>query len=86
VIPTRDNWRLLDQCLTSLEQRTAYRPLEVLVVDNQSAEPEAVRYLAAVDGRFGGIGARVVPFAEPFHFARMNNRAVPRPAASTCCS
>ena len=76
VIPTRDNWRLLDKCLTSLEQRTAYRPLEVLVVDNQSAEPEAVRYLAAVEGRFGGIGARVVPFAEPFHFARMNNRAV----------
>ena len=76
VIPTRDNWRLLDKCLTSLEQRTAYRPLEVLVVDNQSPEPEAVRYLAAVEGRFGGIGARVVPFAEPFHFARMNNRAV----------
>ena len=75
VIPTRDNWKLLDRCLRSLDERTAYRPLEVLVVDNQSSDPETVRYLAAVEERFRSLGARLVPYPHPFHFARMNNEA-----------
>jgi len=43
VIPTRNNWKLLDRCLRGLVERTTYRPLEVLVVDTRSDEPETVR-------------------------------------------
>jgi GT2 family glycosyltransferase len=68
VIPTRDNWRLLDRCLRGLETRTAYRALEVLVVDNDSREPDTVSYLAR-------LSHRVVRYPHPFDFARMNNVA-----------
>jgi O-antigen biosynthesis protein len=68
IIPTRDNWRLLKRCIDSLETRTTYRHFEVLVVDNQSREPETLKYLAQ-------LSHRVIPFAEPFNFARMNNVA-----------
>jgi GT2 family glycosyltransferase len=68
VIPTRDNWRLLDRCLRGLETRTAYRALEVLVVDNDSREPGTVSYLARLP-------YRVVRYPHPFDFARMNNLA-----------
>jgi len=68
VIPTRDNWRLLDRCLRGLETRTAYRALEVLVVDNDSREPGTVSYLARLPHR-------IVRYPHPFDFARMNNLA-----------
>ena len=68
IIPTRDNWRLLKRCIDSLENRTTYRNLEILVIDNQSQDTETLRYL-------GQLAHRVIPFAEPFNFARMNNMA-----------
>jgi GT2 family glycosyltransferase len=68
IIPTRDNWRLLKRCIDSLETRTTYRNLEILVIDNQSQDTETLRYLAQ-------LAHRVIPFAEAFNFARMNNMA-----------
>ncbi len=68
IIPTRDNWRLLERCVRSLEERTAYRAFEVLIVDNDSHDPETLEYLKRV-------GHRVVPYSGPFDFARMNNQA-----------
>src|SRR6185437_12314614 len=43
IIPTRDNWRLLRRCIDSLENRTAYPNLEILVIDNQSQDTETLR-------------------------------------------
>ncbi|MQA30638.1 MAG: glycosyltransferase [Luteitalea sp.] len=75
VVPTRDNWRLLERCVRSLEARTAYRPFEILIVDNDSRDPETLAYLERVPHR-------VVRFREPFNFARMNNRAAAAAAGS----
>jgi GT2 family glycosyltransferase len=68
IIPTRDNVRLLERCVRSLEERTAYRSFEVLIVDNDSQDPQTLQYLKQV-------GHRVVPYSGPFDFARMNNQA-----------
>jgi GT2 family glycosyltransferase len=68
IIPTRDNWRLLERCVRSLEERTAYRNYEILVVDNESKDAETVAYL-------GRVAHRVVAFPGPFNFALMNNCA-----------
>lgn len=76
IIPTRDRLDLLSRCVNGVLNRTAYRNLEVLIVDNGSAEPETAAYLAAIaaDPR-----VRVMRDDGPFNFARLNNRA----AAST---
>jgi GT2 family glycosyltransferase len=68
IIPTRDNRRLLERCIRSLEERTGYQAFEILVVDNQSQDPDTVAYL-------GRLRHRVISFAEPFNFSRMNNVA-----------
>ena len=54
--------------MRSLEERTAYQPFEILIVDNGSDDPETVEYL-------GRVSHRVLSFTEPFNFARMNNHA-----------
>jgi GT2 family glycosyltransferase len=68
IIPSQNNRRLLERCVRSLEERTAYQPVEILIVDNRSDDPPTLDYLE-------GLPHRVLPFDEPFNFARMNNRA-----------
>jgi hypothetical protein len=45
IVPTRDRVDLLRACLSTLEAQTAYRPFEVIVVDNGSERPETMAYL-----------------------------------------
>ena len=71
VIPTRDNVALLKNCVESIERLTTYRNYQILIVDNDSADPETVEYLASTPHR-------VVPFREPFNYSRINNFAVSR--------
>jgi GT2 family glycosyltransferase len=69
IIPTRDRIHLLRRCLAGILERTAYRNVEVVVVDNASVEPETLEFLASC-------GARVVRDPEPFNFARLCNVGV----------
>src|SRR5262249_3804077 len=68
IIPSRDRVHLLRRCLQSIEERTAYRHYEILVVDNDSREPQTLAYLAS-------LSHQVIRDGEPFNFARLNNRA-----------
>jgi O-antigen biosynthesis protein len=45
VIPTRDQAKLLEDCITGLRARTDYPELEIVIVDNGSTQPDAVRLL-----------------------------------------
>lgn len=73
VIPTRDQAEILTVCLSSILERTNYRTLEVIAIDNGSREPETARLLAEV-GRDPRV--RVLRDDRPFNFSALNNRAV----------
>jgi GT2 family glycosyltransferase len=70
VIPTRDCAELLAECLGGLKNRTDYRCFEIVVVDNGSTEPAAVRLLQkiATEPRI-----RVLQRPGPFNFSAMSN-------------
>jgi GT2 family glycosyltransferase len=70
VIPTRDNLGMLRRCLTGLRERTSYSHLEVVVVDNQSVEPETLAFLREVGAQ---PGVRVVRYDAPFNYSAINN-------------
>ena len=72
IIPTRDRAALLQACVESLLQKTAYAPFELLIVDNASTETEALAYLDQVarDPR-----VRVLHYEQPFNYAAINNFA-----------
>lgn len=72
IIPTRDGRDVLEPCVESLLAKTAYRPFELLVVDNQSRSPETLDYLASLERRRV---ARVLRFDAPFNFSALNNFA-----------
>jgi GT2 family glycosyltransferase/2-polyprenyl-3-methyl-5-hydroxy-6-metoxy-1,4-benzoquinol methylase len=71
VIPTRDRVDLLGPCVDSIRARTSYDAYDIVVVDNESEEPETREYLRRFEGT-------VIPYHAPFNFARMMNHALER--------
>jgi GT2 family glycosyltransferase len=72
IIPTRDRLDLLRPCIDSILSKTRYRPFEIIVIDNQSREPETLDYLA--EGPRRG-WFRTARYDAPFNYADMNNQA-----------
>jgi len=71
IIPTRDRLDLLRDCVRSIEERTAHRAWQILIVDNESCEPATLEYFAATRHR-------VARCATPggFNFAALVNFGV----------
>jgi GT2 family glycosyltransferase len=82
IIPTRDRLALLRRCIQSLDERTAYRPLELIVVDNESHERRTLRYLAELESSGA---ARVLRYPHPFNYAAMNNLAAQEARGTALC-
>lgn len=71
IVPTRDRVGLLRQCVDGLLHRTAYRPLEIVIVDNGSCEADTHAYLERLQRQSDNV--RVLRVDEPFNFARLCN-------------
>ena len=71
VVPTRDQVGLLRTCIEGL-LNTDYPHLEIIVVDNQSTDPETLEYLQYLPTQ----GVKVLPHPHPFNYSTINNRAV----------
>jgi glycosyltransferase involved in cell wall biosynthesis len=75
VIPTRDRAELVRLCVTSILEKTAYPDYEIIIVDNQSVEPESFMLFNELteDPR-----VRVLRYDAEFNFSAINNYAVTR--------
>lgn len=73
VVPTRDGVELLRRCVEGLRERTAYPNWEAVIVDNGSADLEALQFLAslATDQRF-----KVLRNAREFNYSALCNEGV----------
>src|SRR5262249_49901532 len=72
IIQPRNSRELRRRCLQTIAPACARGETEIIVVDNDSSEPEMLGFLAAIDGR----SARVLRVPGPFNFAHLNNIAV----------
>nr|WP_314876135.1 glycosyltransferase family 2 protein [uncultured Pseudomonas sp.] len=71
IVPTRDQYKLLRACIEGLLNNTDYPDLEVIIVDNQSSDPETLAYLTDVKDR----GVVLLSHPYPFNYSTINNRA-----------
>jgi GT2 family glycosyltransferase len=75
VIPTRDQAGLLEACLKSLFERTAYQNFGVLVVDNGSCQPRTFALFQEFASRYPDRFS-VLRDASEFNFSRLVNAGV----------
>ena len=73
VIPTRNASGMLRRCIESLTASTRYPNYEIVVIDNQSDEPELAAYLAQLQQR---MRAKKFRYDRPFNHSDMHNRAI----------
>ncbi len=69
IIPTRDRIDLVRNCIAALENRTTYQNWNIILLDNDSVEPESLEYFAETK-------YQVVPCPGPFNYAKIVNRGV----------
>jgi len=68
IIPTKDQARLLQQCVASIEEKTSYHPYEIIIIDNNSIDAETIHYLDSLSDKH-----RVLRYPQPFNFSAINN-------------
>ena len=73
IIPNKDHTRDLDMCLKSIVRNT-YDNYEVIVVENNSTEPETEQYYKNIENVCPK--ARVIRWPEEFNFSKINNFGV----------
>jgi GT2 family glycosyltransferase len=81
IIPTRNRWALLQRCLKSILPATDAIGADILIVDNDSSEPESLEYFAEIASET----IRVLRVPGPFNFARLNNLAVQQTRSKFVC-
>jgi len=82
IVPTRDALPLLRQCLEGVLEKATYPSFEILVVDNQSTDPEALAYLDNLAGR---AAVRVLRYDRPFNYSAINNFAAGQARGEALC-
>lgn len=71
LIPTRDRIELLQKCVESIQQRSTYQHIEIIVIDNGSIEPASLAYFEALKKQ----GIQIIHDLRPFNFSALNNFA-----------
>jgi len=72
VVATRDRVELLRPCVQGLLENTDYPDFEVIIVDNNSRDPETLRFM---DEAERDLRVRVVRWPHPFNYSAINNFA-----------
>jgi GT2 family glycosyltransferase len=72
IVPTRDRAELLAACAEGVLARTAYEPLELIIVDNGSLEAKTKALFERLDA---DPRVRVLHAPGPFNFSALNNQA-----------
>jgi GT2 family glycosyltransferase len=82
IIPTKNGAHLLSRCLDSIRNKSTYPDYEILVVDNGSTDPTALRLIRGLEWVSN---TRVLRHPGPFNFSAMMNRAAAEASASILC-
>ena len=81
IVPTRNRQLLLRECVEFIRPAIERSRAELLIVDNDSSDPETLRYLAKIGRR----DATVLRVPGAFNFPRLNNRAAKVASGEILC-
>ena len=72
IVPTRDNCRILRQCIESILTKTTYGAYEIILMDNQSVDANALAYYSSLEAH---PNIRMHHYPHAFNFSAINNLA-----------
>jgi O-antigen biosynthesis protein len=81
IIPVRNRLELLRSCLRSIQPAVASGNVEIMIVDNDSTDPNMKSFLKTLDGN----GATVLSVPGAFNFPHLNNMAAKHAKGKYLC-
>lgn len=82
IIPTRNGLAHLRPCIESPVQHTRYPNIEIMVMDNQSDDPDTLAYFGYITREYG---VRVIARDHPFNYSAINNAGVREATGELIC-
>ncbi len=73
IIPNKDSVPVLRRCLESIFAKSTYHHFEIIIVENNSTEPETFAFYGALEGMEQ---VRVIRYEGPFNFSAICNLGV----------
>jgi GT2 family glycosyltransferase len=81
LIPTRDRVELLRDCVNSILRLTTYKNFEIFILDNDSKDPETIRYFKELsDPRVA-----IIPVPGEFNYSKIMNSGVQGTSGELIC-
>ena len=74
IIPNKDHTDDLEKCLSSVYEKSTYKKIEVIVVENNSTEPETFEYYKLAKEKYNNL--KVITWKSEFNYSAINNFAV----------
>ncbi|KWF11271.1 glycosyltransferase family 2 protein [Burkholderia pseudomultivorans] len=71
LIPTRDYRKVTEVAVRSILDKTEYRNFEIVIIDNDSVEPETLDFFKEIQESSDKV--KVVRYAHPFNYSAINN-------------
>lgn len=71
IIPTRNQSSILKSCIESIQNATTYVNYDIVVVDNQTDDPETLEFFKEIEEQ----DVQIIPYPHPFNFSALNNYA-----------
>nr|WP_298139515.1 glycosyltransferase [uncultured Pseudomonas sp.] len=72
IIPSRDNYSILRQCIDSILEKTRYENYEIILIDNQSVDEDALLYYRSLELH---PQIQLQHYPHPFNYSAINNLA-----------
>ena len=69
IIPTKNNRKILNRCIQSIQKYTSYKNFEIIIIDNNSTDPSTKSY-------YQSLPYTILNYKDQFNFSKMNNYAV----------
>jgi len=82
IIPTRNKFKLLHTCVSSVIAKTNYTNFEIIIIDNQSDDSDTLEYL---DYLHMQSLSRVIKYSHSFNYSAINNFAVQHAKGELIC-
>ncbi|MDF1485787.1 glycosyltransferase [Ramlibacter sp. H39-3-26] len=74
IVPTKDQFVMLQRCVETLIEKTAYKNYELLIVDNNSTAKDACIWLDGMEA-MNSDRIRILRYPHPFNYSAINNMA-----------
>ncbi len=82
IIPSRNNFHLLHNCITSVIKKTNYPYFEIIIVDHDNTQKDSCDYLTKISAKEN---ISVIKYTGEFNFSKINNIAAQQAKGKLLC-